>query len=128
MARAVSHLTRADFDLQPMPSATFQHPDASRDDGSQRYLKPLEITGFFGSRFIGDRDPQLLFLVVSVRVVLDSKLGGGRVPGHQFYAFLPAAELLDSQGGTLAKLVGKSRKQFTDTTAHQYQYVAGGSS
>jgi hypothetical protein len=35
MARAVSHLTRADFDLQPMPSAMFQHPDASRDHGSQ---------------------------------------------------------------------------------------------
>jgi hypothetical protein len=90
-----------------MPSATLQHPDASRDDSSQGLLKPLEITGFFGCSFVGDRDPQLLFLVVAVRVVLDSQLGGGRVPGHQFYAFLPAAELLDSQRGTLAQLVGK---------------------
>jgi hypothetical protein len=57
--------------------------------------------------------------------VLDRQLGSGRVPGHQFEAFVPAAKLLDSHGGMLAELVGKSRNQLTDTSAHQYEYVAG---
>jgi hypothetical protein len=43
----MSHIAGADFNLQPMPAAAFQQPDASRDDGAQGPLKPLEITGFF---------------------------------------------------------------------------------
>jgi hypothetical protein len=45
--------------------------------------------------------------------------------GQQFKAFVPAGKLLDSQGGILAELIGKSRSQLTDTSAHQYEYVAG---
>jgi hypothetical protein len=52
-------------------------------------------------------------------------LAAAGVPGHQFEAFVPAAKLLDSHGGMLAELVGKSRNQLTDTSAHQYEYVAG---
>jgi hypothetical protein len=92
MARAVSHIARADFNLHSVPSATVHDPDAARDDGSQSHLQPLEITGFFGCGFVGDCDPQLFFLVVPVRVALDSQLGGGRVPRHQLYAFASAAE------------------------------------
>jgi hypothetical protein len=113
VASAVSHIARADFNLHPMSSATFQHPDTPRDNGTQCPLKPLEITGLFGCGLIGNRDPQLLFLVVPVRVVLDRQLCSGRVPGHEFKAFVPAAKLLGSQGRTLAKLVGKARNQLT---------------
>ena len=47
MALAVSHIACADFNLHSVPSATFQDPDASGDDGSQRHVQPLEITGFW---------------------------------------------------------------------------------
>lgn len=53
------------FNLHSMSSATFQDPDTFRDNGSQRHLKPLEITGPFGCGLIGTCDPQLLFLIVS---------------------------------------------------------------